>query len=207
MQVKLENMKKICVLIMFLLISRSIIFSQSYYHSGKFNIAGSASFSYSNYEPPYYADITEKQISVSPSVSYFLLKGLSAGLEFAYNYYEKSLDSGSYIEDINMYLTLGPVVKYYFLDRNISPFIKAGYLQSIYNMTESIYNTRKSFPGYSIKLGIGLNYFLTNSFSIETSLDYVYNEREYEIPQEGGPVFEKASKKSIELNIGTLFYF
>ena len=194
-------------MILFLVINTSISFPQSYSHSGKFNIAGSASLSYSNYDPPYYVDITEKQISISPSASYFLINRLSVGLELAYNYYEKSLDSGRSIEDINMYLTLGPVIKYYFLENNISPFIKAAYLQSIYNMTESIYSTRKSFPGYSVKFGMGLNYFFTNCFAIETSLDYVYSEREFEIPPEGGPVFEKSSKKSIELNIGTLFYF
>ncbi len=194
-------------MILFLLINTSTSFPQLYFHSGKFNIAGSASLSYSNYDPPYYVDVTEKQISISPSASYFPINRMSIGLECAYNYYEKSLDSGRSIEDINMYLTLGPVVKYYFLDNNISPFIKAAYLQSIYNMNESIYYTRKSFTGFSVKLGMGLNYFLTNSFSIETSLDYVHSEREFEIPPEGGPAFEKSSKKSIELNIGTLFYF
>jgi hypothetical protein len=200
-------MKKTYLLIIFLLVNTSVLFTQSYLNSGKFNIAGSASLSYSNYNPPYYVDVTEKQISISPSTSYFLINRLSVGLEFGYNYYEKSLDSGNNIEDIDMYLTFGPVVKYYFLDNNISPFIKIGYFHSFYNMKESFYHTRKSFPGFSVKLGMGLNYFLTNSFSIETSLDYVYSEREYAIQPEGGSVFEKANKKSIELNIGTLFYF
>jgi len=200
-------MKCLYLLLIIVAIISDYCFPQSFLYSGLFSVSGSASFSYSHSNPDYFVDITEKEISISPTISYFIINNLSAGIEVAYNFYQKAYDSDNYIEDINMYLSIGPVIKYYFIDDKIAPFVKVAYLQSIYNEIESVYHSRESFPGFTVKGGFGLNYFFIKSFSVETSIDYSYTQNKIEIYPEGGSPFSDSYRESIKLSIGMLYFF
>lgn len=126
-------------------------------------------------------------------------------MEFSYNYYEKSYEIFD-DKDIEMFIGFGTVAKYYFLDKDISPFIKIGYSYNIYNLTDSYFHNRKSFSGYSAVIGAGLNYFLANSLALESSLDYVYSQKQIEIGVENGSVFITSNKKTFKLSIGLLYF-
>ncbi len=186
-------------LFLLILISSSVSFTQTYLSSGLFNVSGSAAFSYSKSEQSYLGDITEKEIKIAPAVSYFLINKLSISVELAYNYYEKNFDTEIINSEIEMFISFGPVIKYYLLDNNISPFIKAGYLHNIYNITDYYSNNRKSFPGFSAEIGIGLNYFITNNFAVEPSLNYVFSQKQIEIYAENSSTFIYSNKKLLSL--------
>jgi len=198
-------MKKI-LLLFIMLFTLNTSFAQSYLSSGLFNISGSATLSYSKSEQSYLGDITEKEIQIAPAISYFFIDKLSVSIELAYNYYEKKYDTENFDPEIEMFIGFGPVIKYYLLDNNISPFIKAGYLHNIYNITDSYSHNRKSFPGFNAIIGIGLNYFITHGFAVESSLDYVFSQKQIEIDAENSSTFVDSNKKAIKLNFGLLYF-
>jgi len=92
-------------------LSSNILYARSYFHSGLLNVSGEATFSFSNSEEEYLGNISQKEITILPAVSYFILDKLSVGIEFSYNYYEKSYDIFDK-KDIEMFIGFGPVVKY-----------------------------------------------------------------------------------------------
>jgi outer membrane protein W len=193
-------------LLFIVFLTADISFSQSYFQSGLFNISGEASLSFSTSEQEYLGDITRNEIKFAPTVSYFLLDRFSIGLEFSYNYSEKSSGDPVHLRNIGMYLGFGPVIKYYFLNNIVSPFIKAGFSQNIFNITDSYSQDRKSFPGYSAVIGVGLNYFCTNNLAIDTSLDYVYSQKQIEMDVNNDSFFINSNNKTIKLSIGLLYF-
>jgi len=198
-------MKNIFLIFIVLLIS-NISFTQSYFHPGLFNISGEASFSYSKSEQNYLGEITEMEIKLAPAISYFFIDKLSISIELSYNYFEKSFEEEYINTDIEMFLGFGPVIKFYLFNNYISPFIKVGYSYNIYNITDSYFNTRKSLPGFSAAIGVGLNYFITNNVAFESSLDYVYSQKKIEIYAENSSSFIDSNKKTIKLNLGLLYF-
>ena len=112
----------------------------------------------------------------------------------------------SHNSEIEMFIGFGPVIKYYLFNNYISPFIKAGYFHNIYNITDHYSHNRKSFPGFSAEIGIGLNYFVTNSFAVESSLDYVFSQKQIEIYAENSSTLIDSNKKTIQLIIGLLYF-
>lgn len=194
-------MKFVFLFFIVLLISNNS-YTQSYFYSGLFNVSGEATISYSNSEQEYIGKITQTEIKFAPAGSYFIIDKLSIGIELSYNYFEKKSDGPVDIKDIEMFLGFGPVIKYYFLDNNLSPFVKAGYSHNIFNITDSYFKTRKSFPGFSTAIGVGVNYFITNSLALESSLDYVYSQKQIEIYDTNSSVFLNSNKKTFSLSIG-----
>ena len=150
--------------------------------------------------------LLKKKLKLSPAVSYFLINKLSISVELAYNYYEKKYDTENFDSEIEMFIGFGPVIKYYLFNNYISPFIKAGYFHNIYNITDHYSHNRKSFPGFSAEIGIGLNYFVTNSFAVESSLDYVFSQKQIEIYAENSSTLIDSNKKTIQLIIGLLYF-
>lgn len=193
-------------LFLLILINSSVSFTQSYLSSGLFNVSGSASFSYSESEQLYLGNITEKEIQFAPAISYFFIDKISVSVELAYNYYEKTFDREIVNSEIEMFISFGTVIKYYLLNNYISPFIKAGYFHNIFNITDYYSNNRKSFPGFSAEIGIGINYFVTKSFAVESSLDYVFSQKQIEIFMENTSTFIYSNKKNIKLIIGLLYF-
>ncbi len=198
-------MKKIFFLLMVPFISITS-YSQSYFPSGLINVSGGASISYSKSEQEIIGDIKTLEIKFAPAVSYFIIDKLSIGLEVSYNYYEKRIDPTLSFQDFEMFLGFGPVVKYYFLDNNISPFIKIGYSHDIFNITDSYFHRRKYFPGYSVVAGAGFNYFLTDDLALETSLDYSYSLKKKETYSRNSSIWVLSNATTISLNI-SLSYF
>jgi Outer membrane protein beta-barrel domain len=199
-------MKNIYLLFSLLLICPNISFSQSYLHSGLYNISGSATFFYTGNDQDAINKFSEIKISIAPTISYFFIDRLSTGIEISYNYDEKNYQPVGSYPDINLYITFGTVLKYYFLDNNISPFVKAGYLHSLYNITVPYNRNRKSFPGYSAELGLGLNYFFSESFSAETSLEYVYSQKKLAIYEFNSVDLKYSFEKTLRLNISLLYF-
>lgn len=198
-------MKKVFPFLIVLLISNNS-YSQSYFPSGLFNVSGDATISYSKSEQEYIGNITQTEIKFAPASSYFIIDKLSIGLELSYNYFEKKSGEPLDLQDIEMFLGFGPIIKYYFLDNNLSPFVKGGYSHNIFNITDSYFKNRKSFTGFSAVIGAGLNYFITNNLSLETSLDYVFSQKQIEIYETNSSVFLNSNKKTIKLSLGFLYF-
>jgi Outer membrane protein beta-barrel domain len=200
-------MKNIYLLFSLLLICPNISFSQSYLDSADYSLSGSATLYYLQNQIGSNNDFTEKVINIAPTLSYFFYDRFSIGIELAYNYDGKTYQLRGDLSDINMYLSLGPMLKYYFFHNKISPFIKAGYQYDIYNLTEDYYYTRNSFHGYNTEFGIGVNSFFSQDFAGEASLDYVYTKKKELEFSLNAPSYVDANTKTIRLTISMLYFF
>ncbi|MEJ2618367.1 MAG: hypothetical protein P8Z35_25655, partial [Ignavibacteriaceae bacterium] len=68
-------------------------------------------------------------------------------------------------------LSLGPLVRYYFLNNKIAPFIEAYYTHDIYKL----HGDNTNYLGYNIGIGFGMNYFVTSFFALEPYISYQYS--------------------------------
>ena len=159
--------------IIFLFFISAFIFSlyaQSYISSGKYTLSGSLSYSSQDTYYPRGLSSNAKFISVSPTVSYFAVNRFSVGLQLSYNYEDYNTEYNPEHIYIGK-LSLGPLLRYYFIDNKIAPFIEAEYTHDIYNLS----GDNNNYLGYNIGIGFGLNYFITTYFALEPYLTYQYS--------------------------------
>jgi opacity protein-like surface antigen len=130
-------------------------------------------------------DFKASSFEIAPKVGYFLTENIAAGAKIGYK--SDKLDNGT-DDATNSGLGLGAFGRYYFTPAsNFSLFAELGFDYTSYD-NEFFINTDGSIdvPGSSFKskeiglgLGLGLNYFVSNNWSIEASwagLGYTSND-------------------------------
>lgn len=175
--------------------------AQNFFNKGTYTVSGSISYSSSSKEY-YFGTVDDERFTFAPIGSYFIFDKLSTGLEFSYNYYNISeLDILVYPKYHNT-LSLGPIIRYYLLNQELSPFAEIGYKFIINDLEYSSDNIRQK--GYNVRVGLGVNYFFADEFSIEPSITYEYQSTKRKFVIEGNYrdayINEKNTKIEIKLN-------
>ena len=170
---------KLIVLIIFLFVYDSPLFSQDALKKGVYSLSGSISYSYSkstsSLDEPYYNsgvnNIKETYISMTPSFSYFIINNLSIGGSISYNYAETEVSLSNNVnpsitipKSISRNFGIGPNIRYYFGGKLIVPFLGVSdfYSKDVNSKQEGNIFTAEG----------GINYFLSNSVALEPFLSY-----------------------------------
>ena len=188
--------------LVFILCSQ-ILNAQNYFNKGTYNISGSISYMSSSIE--YYSGtVNDERFTFAPIGSYFLFDKLSTGVEIEYNYYNTSeLDFLVYPKYHNT-LSLGPIIRYYLLNKRLSPFAEIGYSFIINDLDYTAEDIKQK--GYNVQVGLGINYFFTDNFAIEPSASYEYQSTKRMFVVEGNYEKKYMNKKNILIEI-KLNYF
>ena len=157
-------MRKMIVCII-LIILPTTFYAQSSVQKGTYTFNGSISISSQSFDNEY---DSKTIVSFNPQYGCFLLDNLYTALSFKLEY-----DSFDYLSVIQ--IGLGPSLRYYFMDNNLNPYIGVSYIKLLH------------IPGKNddlsseLRLTSGINYFVTNNFALETSVNYSFlnNSRSY----------------------------
>lgn len=159
-------MKSISIFAVMILFS-SFINSQNVLKKNSYNLSGGFSFSASETNHPEF-DSKSTSVIFNPSFSYHILDVFSIGGNISYRYSETKIndDSGER-KSITRTLNFGPSARYYFHNKNLSPFVECSLNYSSILGEDS--------GGYSVSIGTGINYFFTKSLALEPKLSYMYS--------------------------------
>ena len=174
---------------------------KSYLHSGTYNFSGSIDFTSTTETLPGNVSYNEKFINCSPAGSYFVIDKLSIGLGVTYNYIGKPYFSAAGLNYYDVSLEYGPIIKYYFMDEKVAPYIEARYAVDIFNLV----GYDKKY-GYTASIGFGMNYFITKNFSLEPYIKYQYRIKEYLVFGETTPGQTYLIDKNILYGFGVDYF-
>lgn len=183
-------MKTVFVILIILLASTAS-FAQSAISKGSFTLGGSISFSSESYEVN---SDNQNIFKFNPQFGYFFVDQLYAALSVDYTHYSMG---GNSMHNLGF----GPAIRYYFDADKLKPFLGLGFLygesgQS--NFDGSVTNTEW-------KLTAGADYFITNNFAIEASLNYSFIN--YKYPSEMyWPSEQKVKKFNIGVGVNYFIY-
>ncbi|MEO9572049.1 MAG: hypothetical protein ABJH82_03145 [Polaribacter sp.] len=126
-----------------------------------------------NYSNSYTSETTNS-FTFTPQIGYIASDNVLLGLDFKFS------TSKVKNQDSNGFYTISPFAKYYFLDSNFKPFLKASLgLGSFFNSYQN-YSVNSNVVVYekvntkinTAKVGGGLAYFFNNLIALEFNLDY-----------------------------------
>ena len=155
--------KSIYSLLAGLLLLSSITLAQSALDKGNYQLAGSATFSYSKAETDYFDD-ESTSIQIAPQCAYFVDDNLLIGGLVSFSYDEYKWTEPETGLSISRHFGIGPLIKYYFRTENFVPFVG---MSATYNkyFGEDRY-------GYSLEFNTGLDFFIAKSFALEPFCSY-----------------------------------
>ena len=139
------------------------------FNSSKFTTTSKST----NYSNTYTSDKTNS-FSITPKIGYLILDNFVLGLDFKFS------SSKVKDQDSNGFYTISPFAKYYLLESNFKPFLKASLgLGSFFNSYQT-YNVNSNIAVYekvstsinTARIGGGLAYFINNLIALEFNLDY-----------------------------------
>ena len=112
-------------------------------------------------------DEKTSSFEIAPQVNYFVTENISLGAKIGYTSDKTEVDGVDTQDDSSF--ALGLVGRYYFTPA--SKFSLFGQLGAEYvTVTDNLSDPEFKVNGFGAGLGLGLNYFVSSNFSIETSL-------------------------------------
>jgi len=145
------------IVVLFLILLTSV-FAQSPVSKGTYTVGGN--ISYSSYSDDN-SSSNNNYLIFSPNLGYFFVDNFYTGMSILYSYQS----SGDYSSSTYGF---GPILRYYFDVEKVKPFLGIEYTYS--------YRTSKDDPGDNkesmFTFGGGIDYFITNYFAIEGSVNY-----------------------------------
>ncbi|MCB0730845.1 MAG: outer membrane beta-barrel protein [Ignavibacteriae bacterium] len=145
------------ILISLILLCTNIM-AQKALLSGTYTLGGNISFSSQTYEGE---KKSTNYFYFSPNVGYFLIDKLYSGIGLEYQHYSQSEFS------INIY-GVGPVLRYFFSNKDLAPFIGFEYYYN--NVTSGNYGDEDS--GTIITLSGGADFFINEYVALEGIANY-----------------------------------
>ena len=124
-----------------------------------------------------YTSPTTNSFTFTPQIGYLVSNNFVLGLDF------KLSTSKIKGQDSNGFYTISPFAKYYVLEGNLKPFVKASLgLGSYFNNFQSYYEDPFTHVYQKVttkintaRVGGGLAYFVNEKISIEFNLDYFHD--------------------------------
>jgi hypothetical protein len=112
-------------------------------------------------------DTKDNYFEIAPQVNYFLTENISLGAKVSYSSDKQSVDGTDTRDDSTV--AFGLAGRYYFTPA--SKFSLFGQLSAEYaTITDNLPTPEFKVNGFGAGLGLGLNYFVSSNFSIETGL-------------------------------------
>lgn len=112
-------------------------------------------------------DTKDNSFEIAPQVNYFLTENISLGAKISFSSDKQSV-AGTDTQDDSA-VAFGLAGRYYFTPA--SKFSVFGQLAAEYvTVTDNLSTPEFKVNGFGAGLGLGLNYFVSSNFSIETSL-------------------------------------
>lgn len=157
--------KQLLFSILFVVVALNIsVPAQDALKKGVYSLSGGISFLSSTNNSDW-GKSESLDILISPTINYFLVDNLSAGVSLSLGYYEMTFkDNNRDYKNINRPISLGAHLRYYFSNEKFIPFIEGGY-----NYGNSL-SGNKDINLFT--LACGVNYFLTKSAALEPYLEY-----------------------------------
>lgn len=147
-------------IVLFLIVLNSTLTAQIPVCQGTYSVGGQISYIHQSEAG---GSSSYSLFSFSPSFGYFFINQVLLGLSVTYNH--QSTDEYSK----NAY-GFGPMLRFYINTENINPFLGFSYS---YNKSKDNYNSENIYA--EIVSSIGLDYFITNYFAIEGSINYSFD--------------------------------
>ncbi len=154
-------MKKIIISIIWVLFYSTVL-AQNPVSSGTYTVGGNISYSNVSEND---ASSSSSNFYFAPNLGCFFIANVYTGLSISYSHY--SIDNFS-----NDNYGFGPTLRYYINKEKLNPFLGFSYS---YNISKSSENYEADYT--SFVSSFGLDYFVTNYFALEGSLNYSLNNR------------------------------
>ena len=152
-------MKKVIVVLLLVFIN-SLVNGQSPVSKGSLTIGGNISFSSQSFDK---ISNNSTVFTFNPQVGYFFIDNFYSAISINYDHYSSGGSSSNK-------LGIGPAVRYYFDLEKIKPFAGLGF--TYYEQSNSGSNNKITTTEF--KLTGGVDFFLTNYFALETSINYSF---------------------------------
>lgn len=159
-------MKKLIVVLFAFIFSVSIS-AQSPISKGSFTVGGSISYSSETFEKQ---DTDYSIFRFNPQFGYFFVDNFYTAISITYNNYSW----GKYSTD---QVGLGPAIRYYFDAEKLKPFIGVAY--GYLKQTDEGDDDDDKITSSEWRLTAGADYFITESFALEASLNYSFINYDY----------------------------
>jgi outer membrane protein len=199
--------KKIAVLI--LLLTTISSFSQT--EKGKIYIGANsnlqANFNSNTYKNDFgSSESNTNSFSISGQAGYFIINNLVIGADISTSF-SNSKDNSSNYKSTSRTFAIAPLVKYYFSEKKLKPFIIAKYGFGSSNSTltyQNQANSDDSKTSFSIMtLGGGISYFFNSYISVDLGLNYRRSVSEPERYQSNN----KFTSSGLNSNVGFVLIF
>jgi opacity protein-like surface antigen len=178
-------MKKIVILIV--LVS-SYVFAQQGIMKGSYTVGGNIGFS--SYSEDGNSN-NQTRFVFMPNVGYFFIDQLYAGLQLQYIHASSGDLSGNTFG-------IGPELRYYFLLDKLTPYLGISYTYSKDTFDdEDLESTYSSFT-----MSGGVDYFVTDFFALEASLNYSLTNFDYTTNNNSSGI----DATEFNLNIGAKYF-
>jgi long-subunit fatty acid transport protein len=177
-------------------------------NKGSFLIGGDASFT-SSTTSSNGNETKLTQISINPTVGYFIIDNLVVGASLPMSY-AKSKFSLTQFDSKTTSLTLGPLVRYYIPVGKVAFFAEGIYAFGIIDTEWPIFDPimgsivvmNNNGKDKKLSLGIGTTYFVNESVGIEVGLFYTHRKTEYE----NSEIIPDYDTEAFNIRVGLQFY-
>lgn len=190
------------LIIALLLLVPSLILAQNPVGKGTYTIGGTISFSRTSesgfielkndgFESKLKRSNSNDIFTIAPKMGYFFIDNVYTGMSLQYTYQSGDNNSSSTYG-------IGPAVRYYFNISQVKPFLGLEYtyqFSSFENDTDE--DTQKSFT-----ISGGIDYFITNYFALEASLNYSMSDYK----SENSDFSTDFETKTFVLGIGAMYF-
>ncbi len=179
-------MKKV-LLILFLCFFTNMLIAQGKLKN-VYTVGGS--ISYSSYKEE--NNSTDQSSFVfMPTLGYLFVENFYTGMMLLYSHYS----SGDYSSNS---IGLGPIVKYFFGDEKLKPFAggRLTYITNTNGQNDDFSNQT------DLTLSGGINYFVTDYFALEASINYSFLFRHSDISK----ITSDAKARTVQISIGANYF-
>ena len=138
---------------------------------------GSFSFSTNKYKDPSPLGVDEEEkinaFNFNPNIGYFVWDKLAVGLNAALFFQTQEIDViGIGFKLKSSIISVGPFVRYYFLDNRILPFIEGGANYGRIKISNFTDPGSETLPLFSMNSAAGVSFLLGNSASFDAAFAY-----------------------------------
>ncbi len=153
-------MKTSAMFAAFIILISGVLCGQNLTGRGTYSINGTLSFASYSHEG---VDNNTTILNFNPGVDYFIIDNFSLGLGV-------SIQEVSYSGSSNTTWAVGPSARFYLGKEHAKPFFLIGYAYGKQNSSISTGDISES----DIKLGAGMDYFLTDNVAVESVVSYTF---------------------------------
>jgi hypothetical protein len=204
-------MKKIALFSLFLMLIYGNSFAQIM-NKGNFMVGSTVGFSTANSKVTYSGQVDEglaaRQINIAPSIGYFVIDNLAAGLGADYTLNSVTEPNKDKTEDSD--LLFGPFARYYIpMGDNVAFFIVGnfGFGNSKDEQVVADIKQKIETNVFAVGTGPGLTVFSKGGFGIEAIVKYNYARSNFDTTIGGVNTSTKTQTNQFSLSLGMQYYF